>query len=220
MPSLLFLVSADNHLLSGEILIRDCGYNDSTIPHAMNYVNYDKEIVVKYGVHLTGWTHDKFENPGNIKTGLGLNMLLSALAHGLCYWQTLSMEEWGAKKHAQVLLEEARAAKKRKKRSDAGKSKVQWTATGKKKERADANRPRTRKRQKTGKSVPAVRNNSHEEDKEEDEEDVIDDDKRSDVNCPQTRKKTGKSVPTMQSNGDEEDENDEDVIDDNNDNDK
>ncbi|KAF7984939.1 hypothetical protein HWV62_9859 [Athelia sp. TMB] len=153
----------------GEVLIRDRGYTEDTIPYAMNYANYEKAIVVKYGVHLAGWTHDKFENPGNIKTGTALNALLSALALGTCYWQTLSAEEWGARKLAYAALEAAGAARKRKIRSDAGKSKhPHRTSTGKRINVSKDVRP-PKKQQKTAKSARIIRDSEDDDDEEEEE---------------------------------------------------
>lgn len=157
---------------SGEVLIRDRGYNENTIPHAMNYVNYNKAIVAEYGVELAGWTHDKLENPGNIKTGLALNTLLSALAQGVCYWRTLSSGEWETKKQAQDVLEKAGTAKKRKQRSDAGKTRhPQRTATGKTIQISEANQARPRKKQKNTTSARMVDNSDDEDQDDDDEQD-------------------------------------------------
>lgn len=146
----------------GDILIRDRGYNENTIPHTMNYINYEKAIVVQYRVELVGSTHNVMENPGNIKTGAALNALLSALTQGVCYWKTLTAAEWAARKLAHELLEKAGVVVKRKQRSDAGKSKnPHRTATGKVIQEAGKARPH--KRRKAVKSVRTVQEDHEEE---------------------------------------------------------
>jgi hypothetical protein len=36
----------------------------------MQYVNYEEDIVLHYGVVLEGWTHDKFVNPSKLSSTL------------------------------------------------------------------------------------------------------------------------------------------------------
>lgn len=132
----------------------------------MNYVSYEKAIVVTYGVELLGYTLDKLENPGNIRAAADLNALLSALAQGVCYWRTLSADEWKARREAYALLEIAGAVKKRKLRSDVGKTKnPHRTATGKIIQQPDQAGPR--KKQKTTKSAEVVQPDSEEEQDDE-----------------------------------------------------
>lgn len=114
----------------------------------MNYVNYEKAIVLVYGVDLVGSTHDVMENPGNIKTGAALNALLSALSQGVCYWRILTADEWAARRHAYEVLELAGQVLKRKQRCDVG---LARTGTGKTSAQAQP-----RKKQKTYTSTEMV----------------------------------------------------------------
>ncbi|OCH84194.1 hypothetical protein OBBRIDRAFT_839892 [Obba rivulosa] len=73
----------------------------------MNYVNYEKDIVLRYGIELQGWTHEKFVNPSDLSMSLPpLEKLHAAIKSGDCpYYNKL----------------EEGSVPQRKKRKDAGK---------------------------------------------------------------------------------------------------
>ncbi|KAJ6536529.1 hypothetical protein DFH09DRAFT_844736, partial [Mycena vulgaris] len=57
----------------------------------MQYVNYEEDIVHRYGIELVGWTPDKFCNPSELTTSLPvLRDLLNALKSGECRFEKLS----------------------------------------------------------------------------------------------------------------------------------
>ncbi|KAH9929137.1 hypothetical protein B0H21DRAFT_826223 [Amylocystis lapponica] len=87
----------------------------------MNYVNYEKEIVLKYGVELHGWTHEKFANPSNLSTSVSpLRILLDAIEQGECRFVRLTATERAAKEKDYDRRAAAGEVPKRKKRKDAG----------------------------------------------------------------------------------------------------
>jgi hypothetical protein len=60
----------------------------------MQYVNYEKDIVIKYGVALEGWTHPTWANPSDLSTSLPpLQALANAVKNGTCHFRTLTPEE-------------------------------------------------------------------------------------------------------------------------------
>ena len=88
----------------------------------MNYVNYDTNVIQKYGTELVGWTFSKFVSPYEIHTIDDVRQLLAALRSGACHWKRLSKLE--LTRHAKGMEERLAAGetvgKKRKKRADAG----------------------------------------------------------------------------------------------------
>ncbi|KAF8881820.1 hypothetical protein CPB84DRAFT_1687000 [Gymnopilus junonius] len=89
---------------------------------AMNYQNYDCQIVQRLGVKLIGWTYHSMVSPFNIHTVDNLRILWDALVCRACFWMRLSK---GEMTHHMAALEEHEAAgeimrKKRKEQSDKG----------------------------------------------------------------------------------------------------
>ncbi|KIJ91094.1 hypothetical protein K443DRAFT_135562 [Laccaria amethystina LaAM-08-1] len=89
---------------------------------AMNYQNYNTQVIERLGVKLVGWTHNKLVSPYEIHSVDDLRMLHNALVCGACFWMRLSKREMTRHK---VDMEEREAAgevvvKKRKARSDKG----------------------------------------------------------------------------------------------------
>ncbi|KAH9923874.1 uncharacterized protein B0H18DRAFT_1120218 [Fomitopsis serialis] len=51
----------------------------------MNYLNFERDFIVKQGIDVLGWTHDKFINPSDMSTSLPpLRKLVDALKNGSC----------------------------------------------------------------------------------------------------------------------------------------
>ncbi len=66
----------------------------------MNYLNYEWQIVEKYGVELTGWPiHGCIRNPGELSSDDNA-ILKDTLDHGRCKWRRLTEEEVSARKHS------------------------------------------------------------------------------------------------------------------------
>jgi hypothetical protein len=89
---------------------------------AMNYQNYNTQVIERLGVKLVGWTHNKLVSPYEIHSVDDLRMLHNALVCGACFWMRLSKREMTRHK---ADMEEREAAgevvvKKRKARSDKG----------------------------------------------------------------------------------------------------
>jgi hypothetical protein len=60
----------------------------------MQYVNYETNIVIRYGVELVGWTHPKWANPSELSTSLGpLQVLLDAIDSGSCKFVKLTRDQ-------------------------------------------------------------------------------------------------------------------------------
>ncbi len=59
----------------------------------MNYLNYEWQIVKKYGVELTGWPiHGHICNPGDLSSD-DTAILKDTLDHGRCKWRRLTLGE-------------------------------------------------------------------------------------------------------------------------------
>jgi hypothetical protein len=89
----------------------------------MQYANYEEAIVLKYGIELIGWTHDKFSNPSELSNALEpLRTLLEALNNQSCKFVKLSFSEHRAReaKYRADIASGAIAVKQRKTRKDAG----------------------------------------------------------------------------------------------------
>ena len=92
----------------------------------MNYVNYEKSIILKYHVKLVDWPDDvKFTNPTSLTSVEDLRKLRQALRTQTCHWVKLSNRDI---KHLQESINAREAAgesvgRKRKRRSDKGKPK-------------------------------------------------------------------------------------------------
>lgn len=91
----------------------------------MSYVKYERDIVAKHKVQLLGWpTTIKFANPSEIGTIDDIRKLRLALRGGDCKWVVQSKRQQVA--HAENLAAREAAGdpgvKKRKERSDKGKT--------------------------------------------------------------------------------------------------
>ncbi|GBE84395.1 hypothetical protein SCP_0603740 [Sparassis crispa] len=87
----------------------------------MNYVNYERDIVLKYGITLQGWTHEKWANPSDLSTSLlPLRTLLAALESGTCKFEQLTSEELKKRTEEYDQKVAAGEAVARKKRKDTG----------------------------------------------------------------------------------------------------
>ena len=90
----------------------------------MQYLNYERDIVLRYGVVLEGWTHSLWANPSELSTSLEpLRQLVDALKSGSCKFVKLTREDWEKRRkeyYAKIDSGEIRS-RERKKRSDAGK---------------------------------------------------------------------------------------------------
>jgi len=89
---------------------------------AMNYQNYNTQVIERLGVKLVGWTYSKLVSPYEIHSVDDLRMLHNALVCGACFWMRLSKREMT---HHKADMEEHKAAgevvvKKRKVQSDKG----------------------------------------------------------------------------------------------------
>ncbi|KDR64866.1 hypothetical protein GALMADRAFT_149222 [Galerina marginata CBS 339.88] len=106
----------------------------------MKYVDYEEQIVQKYGIELQGWTFDKFACPSSLSTSLpGLRNLLRAVNNGDCRFVKLSPLEVKARhEEREKQIEEGTVAvKTRKRRKDIGSSKKSRTSSKGKKRAAD-----------------------------------------------------------------------------------
>lgn len=112
----------------------------------MNYANYEKAIVLLYGVKIVGWPLEGFISPSNITSITDMRKLRDVWKTGACKWVRLTQAELDA--HAASI--EARqkngevVGKPRKKRSDAG------VARGKRKRDDKENAGAKSKRSKVG----------------------------------------------------------------------
>jgi hypothetical protein len=89
---------------------------------AMNYQNYDAQIILRLGVKLVGWTYHSLVSPYEIYTIDDLRTLHDALVCGACFWMRLSEGEMTQHK-ADIEKRESMGevvGKKRKERSDKG----------------------------------------------------------------------------------------------------
>ncbi|KAJ6627731.1 hypothetical protein B0H10DRAFT_1757760, partial [Mycena sp. CBHHK59/15] len=60
----------------------------------MQYMFHMEDIVVRYGVVLTGWTTDKFCNPSELSSSIQvLTTLCNMIKNGDCKWVKLMREE-------------------------------------------------------------------------------------------------------------------------------
>lgn len=59
----------------------------------MAYLHYERDIVIRYGIDLEGWTYPKFVNPSDMSTSLlPLEKLYNALKEGTCKFIELTPE--------------------------------------------------------------------------------------------------------------------------------
>ena len=87
----------------------------------MNYVNFEREFVVKLGIDVIGWTHEKFINPSEMSTSLPpLQKLSTALKDGSCHFVRLSEAAHRAREAAYNKQVADGAVTVRKEREDKG----------------------------------------------------------------------------------------------------
>jgi hypothetical protein len=97
----------------------------------MNYVNYDRVIVLGLGVKLVGWPKAvNFVKPSSIGSVIDARTLRDALKSGECHWVKLTARQ--IEEHqAEVGRRETEGetvGRPRKKRSDAGKKRKQHSS--------------------------------------------------------------------------------------------
>lgn len=123
---------------------------------AMNYINYDTQIMQRYQVKLVGYTYHEFTSPYNIATVDDLRLLRDALRCGSCCWIRLTKGE--VSKHAKEIANREAAGEvvttKRKERSDKGKKRKR---TAKELDAEDEDDPGPSKRQRVAKKTPVMK---------------------------------------------------------------
>jgi hypothetical protein len=98
----------------------------------MRYLNYEEEIVIRYGIKLEGWTYEKIKNPSELSSSLPpLRALSDAIDNGTCRFIKLTATE--KKKFEQEFNAKVQSGevtlRKRKLRKDAGKKKAKRRRT-------------------------------------------------------------------------------------------
>lgn len=98
----------------------------------MRYVNYEEEIVIRYGIKLEGWTYENLKNPSELSSSLPpLRALSEAIDNGTCKFVKLTATE--KKKFEQEFNAKVQTGevtlRKRKIRKDAGKKKAKCRRT-------------------------------------------------------------------------------------------
>ena len=89
----------------------------------MQYKNYEKDIVLRYGVELVGWTHEQFACPSSLPMSIEpLRALRDALETGECKFRRLTHQEMQERQRAYNAKVATSTVKARKVRSDKGKS--------------------------------------------------------------------------------------------------
>lgn len=105
----------------------------------MQYVNYERAIVLRLGVELQGWTHPMWANPSELSTSLPpLQILFDAIKDGSCKFVKLTREECKAREveYQHKIKAGQVQVSMRKKRKDAGiKRRLNATAGGSNAER-------------------------------------------------------------------------------------
>ena len=89
----------------------------------MQYINYETDIVQKYGVILEGWTHPTWANPSELSTSVPpLQTLVLAIKNGTCKFRTLTKPELEQRQveYAEKVASGEIAVKKKRTRSDKG----------------------------------------------------------------------------------------------------
>ncbi|EPS96917.1 hypothetical protein FOMPIDRAFT_1129521, partial [Fomitopsis schrenkii] len=87
----------------------------------MSYKNFERDIVVEYGIDIVGWTHPTWKDPSKLSTSLpALQTLLDALNSGACRFVRLSKPEHAKRKAAHEAKVKSGEIVPRKIGSDAG----------------------------------------------------------------------------------------------------
>ncbi|KAI6146182.1 hypothetical protein BKA82DRAFT_4330388 [Pisolithus tinctorius] len=147
----------------------------------MNYLNYERSIILAYGVKLVGWPTDvKFVNPSSISVISEVIRLRDALRSGACFWKKLSKrerQEFSAQWESRVTAGEA-VLKPRKKRADAGVSHKRKAPSGAElsadKENRSEGPPRKRSRGSRKRTLPKSVEFIQDTDDDDNEEDLDD----------------------------------------------
>ena len=86
----LTLISLRLALTSFSYIAQKTGFPDAT----MEYRNYERAILIRFGVALVGWTHELWASPSELPLDVEpLETLLEAVNTGRCYFRRLSAEE-------------------------------------------------------------------------------------------------------------------------------
>ena len=98
----------------------------------MQYLNYEEQIVIRYGIKLEGWTYDTLKNPSELSTSLPpLQALSNAIDNGTCKFIRMSATE--KKKYEDNFYSKVQSGevtvRKRKVRKDVGKKKAKRRRT-------------------------------------------------------------------------------------------
>ena len=60
----------------------------------MQYLNYEEQIIIQYGIKLECWTYDTLKNPSELSTSLPpLQALSNAIDNGTCKFIKMSATE-------------------------------------------------------------------------------------------------------------------------------
>lgn len=87
----------------------------------MEYLNYEKKIVIDFGIELVGWTHETFACPSALPNSIeDLKKLREALEDGSCYFRHLPQSERARRHGAYEAQVRAGEIKTRRERSDKG----------------------------------------------------------------------------------------------------
>jgi hypothetical protein len=89
----------------------------------MQYTNYEKAVVQRYGIELQGWTYEKLVNPSELSTAVQpLQKLLEAIKAGDCKFVKLTPDErrMHLETYKKKIAKEEIKVRERKTRSDAG----------------------------------------------------------------------------------------------------
>ncbi|OBZ76607.1 hypothetical protein A0H81_03870 [Grifola frondosa] len=91
----------------------------------MNYVNYEREIILCYGIKLVGWTADKWVNPSDLSNAIApLQKLLKALEDGSCHFERMPPAELVEQQERYDQSMEAGLVTARKVRKNLGKKRM------------------------------------------------------------------------------------------------
>ncbi|EMD35107.1 hypothetical protein CERSUDRAFT_97023 [Gelatoporia subvermispora B] len=89
----------------------------------MNYITFERDIVLRYSIDLKGWPLEKFVNPSELSTSIPpLLSLKEALDNGTCHFVKLNAVQLAEREEKYRAALESGTEQPRKKRKDAGKS--------------------------------------------------------------------------------------------------
>lgn len=126
----------------------------------MNYTNTHREIVMKYGIRLEGWSHPKWANPSELGSKLApLQQLLKDLRDDTCRFVKCTpqeLQDLQAKHELDIAQGVIEAPRERKTRSDCGQKKRKQPTieeTGDQSGAVDADPPPAKKKRTTAKAA-------------------------------------------------------------------